>query len=123
MKYPLLSVTLPINLSNNNSGQTRHWRKSHTDRKKFERMLRRLRLVRTPFSVPVLLHVTRVLGKGQRYWDSDSVGRGNSKQIIDACTACGWWTDDSYKYIQHTAFFQDGGRRKDGPAVLIEVFS
>lgn len=118
----LFSVTIKMKLTNNNSGQTRHFGKSASDRKKFEKMLRRLKLVRPPFGMPVVLHITRILGARQQYWDSDSVGRGNSKQIIDSCVACGWFHDDSYKYIKHTAFFQDGDRRKDGPAVRIEVF-
>ena len=119
----LFSIELPCNLTNNNNGQSRHFGKSASDRKKFERMLRRMKLDRNPFEQPVVLHVTRILGPRQKYWDSDSVGRGNFKQLLDAAVAVGWFYDDSYKYIKHTAFFQEAGRRAAGPAVLIEVFA
>ena len=122
MANSLLRVTLPVNLTNNNNGQTKHFGKSAADRKKFERMLKRLGLVRKPFDVPVVVYVTRVLGKGQRCWDSSSGLRGSYKQLEDACVACGWFHDDSYKFIKETRFFQDDTQRSNGPAVVIEAF-
>ena len=120
--HKLFSVTIPIELTNSNNGQGRGWHKSASDRKKFERILKRLGLVRTPFDVPVIVHVTRILGKGQRMWDASSGLRGNYKALEDACTACGWWFDDSPKYISEVRFFQDKKRRGEGPAVMIEFF-
>jgi len=122
MDEPLFFVTLKIKLNNNNEGQRKSWYKSASDRKRFENMLRRLKLVREPFDQPVVVHVTRILGKGQQQWDMSSGLRGSYKALEDAMTACGWWVDDSPKYIREVRFFQNGDRRKEGPAVLIEVF-
>ena len=119
---PIFSVTLPIELKNGNAGRVKTWHQPATRRKKYERTLRRLKLVRTPFEQVVVVHVTRILGKGQRYWDSSSGLAGNYKEIEDAMVAVGFFTDDSPRYISETRFFQDGSRRKSGPAVLVEVF-
>jgi len=121
METPLFTATLPVNLTNNNNGQSRHFGKSASDRKELEKILRGLGLVRKPFDVPVVVYVTRVLGKGQRCWDSSSGLRGTYKQLEDSAVACGWFQDDSYKYIKETRFFQDDTQRSNGPAVVIEV--
>ena len=123
MNKPLFSVTLPVKLSNNNDGQRKSWYKSASERKRFEKMLRKMGLVRTPFEQPVVVIVTRILSKGQRLWDSSSGLRGSYKQLEDSCVACGWYHDDDPRYIEETRFKQDSSRRKDGPAVLVEVFT
>ena len=122
MKEPLFTATLPVDLTNNNDGRKKSWYKSASDRKRFEKLLRKMGLVREPFSVPVVVHVTRVLGKRQRLWDQSSGLAGNYKELEDSATACGWWFDDSPKYIREVRFFQDATRRSDGPCVFIEVF-
>lgn len=118
----LYSATLPIVLTNNNDGQTRHFGKSAQLRKSFERYMRASGMVRKPFEVPVTVHVTRLIGTGQRLWDSSSGLRGNYKEIEDAAVACGWFHDDGPKYITETRFFQRIDRA-NGPAVMIEVFA
>lgn len=115
------TVFLPFEISNKNNGQGRSWHGSAKDRKRFEFELKSLGLVRTPYLFPVKVHVVRVLGKGQRFWDSSSVLRGNYKQLEDAMVACGWFTDDSIKFINATSSDQDGTRRDLGPAVELTI--
>lgn len=114
-------VTLPIDLTNGNEGRTKHYGKSAAARKQFERIVRSLGHVRTPLDQPVRVTVTRVLGKNQRMFDPSSLGRGNYKELEDALTACGWWHDDSSKWISSVVFRQDAGRRGVGPAVVVRV--
>jgi hypothetical protein len=78
-------------------------------------------LTRKPYGVPTEVTVTRVLGKGQRLWDSSSIGRGNYKELEDALVACGWFVDDSPKHITRTLFRQDESRREEGPFTEIQV--
>lgn len=117
----LFSQELPIELTNKNDGQGRHWGGSASDRTKFEKIISKMNLKRTPFPCPVILRVTRLLGPRQRLWDVDSVFRGNWKQIQDSLVACGWFTDDKPAYITDIRQRQikDG---RDKPAILIEVF-
>ena len=122
METAILTEVLPIELTNGNDGRGGKWFKTAKVRKVLESKLRRWGLVREPFDHPVTIRLTRVLGRGQRLWDADSVGRGNSKELIDAMVACGWFTDDSPKYIAHCDFRQDPSQRENGPAVLFEVF-
>jgi len=117
----LFSIVLPFELTNGNDGRGSKWFSSAKLREKFERDLRLMGFVRTPFDVPVVNHVTRLFGKRQREWDSSSIGRGSWKEIEDAAVACGWFHDDSTKYIKHTLFFQKRGHGK--PETLVEVFA
>ena len=115
----LFRVLLPIELTNGNDGRGHAWQRSASRRKKYERILAPLR--RTPFEEPVVVRVTRVLGKGQRLWDSSSVGRGNYKEIEDTLVALGWFHDDGPAWIKQTIFAQDDSRRGEGPGVEIIV--
>lgn len=117
----LLSQELPILLTNANNGQAKNWYLTANDRTRFEKTIRRLGLVRTPFTCPVIVRVTRLLTKRQRLWDVSSFFRGNYKQIEDACVACGWYHDDKPQWITDIRQRQikDG---RDKPAILIEVF-
>ncbi len=119
----IYSELLPLALANNNDGQGRHWGRSNKTRQSFERQLRALGLVRDPFECQVSIVVTRQLGKGQRLWDADSVGRGNAKQLIDSLVAVGWFFDDSPRYIEDCFFTQDSTRRSDGPATRIDIYA
>lgn len=117
----LFAAELPIELTNSNNGQTKNWYLTANDRKRFEKTIRERKLERTPFETPVILRVTRLMGKRQRLWDVSSVFRGNWKQIEDSLVACGWFTDDSPAYITDIRQRQvKDGRAK--PAILIEVF-
>lgn len=112
---------LPFELTNGNDGRGSKWFSSAKLRKQFEASLRKLRLVRTPYPFPVTVHVVRVLGKGQRLWDTSSIGRGNWKEIEDALVACGWFHDDSPRYITRTTFDQDPCRRSSGPFTEVTI--
>ena len=116
----LLHIMIPIELNNGNTGRGHKWFRSSKLRSQYEEQLRDL--PRPNFTVPTRNVVTRVLGKGQRLWDSSSVGRGNWKEIEDALVALGWWPDDSPKYIVQTDFRQDATQRSHGPFTLLEVY-
>lgn len=118
----LLDVTLPIELWNKNNGQGNHWIHTAKLRNSYERDLRVLKQVRTPFEVPVNVIATRILGQRQRFWDSSSVLRGSYKQFEDSLVACGWFHDDSYRWINETIGRQDGSQRTIGPSIRMEVF-
>jgi hypothetical protein len=90
-------------------------------RDKVEKKLRKLGLTRSPFAMPVTVTVTRILGKGERLWDSSSILRGNWKEIEDALVAIGWFVDDSPKHIVWTNGRQDDTIRDKGPAVELEI--
>lgn len=117
----LLDIVIPVELTNGNDGRGSKWFSSAKVRKKMEAKFRHLGMTRTPFQNPVRVTVIRILGRGQRKWDSSSVGRGNYKEIEDALTAIGWWHDDSPKWIENTEFQQDDSRRNEGPALRLIV--
>lgn len=120
---PLFAVVLDIELTNGNDGRNKRWFKPAKIRKQMEELLRAKRLVPSrPFPKPVVLKITRLLGKGQRLWDFDSCGRGNSKELIDSMVACGWFVDDSPKWIEG-CFFDQRKDDREKPAVLVEVFT
>lgn len=118
----LVRVVLPIELTNGNDGRGSKWFSSAKVRKKVEQQLRDLGFTRKPFEQQVAVHVTRIIGKNQRLWDSSSIGRGNWKEIEDALVVLGWFHDDSPKWIKETRFFQDASRREAGPVIQVEVF-
>ncbi|MEM7784960.1 MAG: hypothetical protein AAF939_03240 [Planctomycetota bacterium] len=116
-----ISITLPIELTNGNDGRGNRWFSSSKVRKDIEAELRLLGLPRQPFEVPVRIHITRVLGRGQRFWDADSLLRGNSKELIDALVSIGWFVDDGPKYVTRVSASQDASQRDNGPAVTVTV--
>ena len=126
----LHSQELPFRLTNGNEGRSKHFGASAKFRRECELTLRMTRdkdrqpYTREPFAEPVRVVVTRVLGRGERKWDSSSILRGNYKEIEDSlCSpAIGWFVDDSPKWIVETVGRQDAGRRDEGPVVLVEVF-
>lgn len=116
-----MTILLPFELTNGNDGRGSKWFSSAKLRKKFEADLRKMKLTRNPFDHPVNVTVTRILGPKQSLWDSSSIGRGNWKEIEDALVACGWFHDDSPKYIKRTTFEQDATQRKIGPCIEVIV--
>jgi hypothetical protein len=118
----VFAAVLPFRLTNANVGRTKQFGASERERKSLEVRLRGAGLVRQPFSQPVTLRLTRILGMRERYWDSDSGLRGNSKELIDSLVACGWFHDDGMDWILETRFAQDKTQRENGPAILVEVF-
>jgi len=119
----ILRETIKLNLTNGNDGQGRAWYKTASTRKAIEQQLKVQDLKRDPFEFPVKVTLTRILGPNQRFWDADSVLRGNAKQLIDSLVAVGWFHDDSMKFITQVIGAQDATQRENGPAVLIEVFA
>jgi hypothetical protein len=116
-----MTIILPIKLTNGNTGRGNAWYMSAAFRDKVEKKLRRLGLARQPFQMPVTVTVTRILGRGERLWDSSSILRGNYKEIEDALVAIGWFVNDSPKYIRWTNGRQDDTRRSKGPAIELEI--
>jgi len=119
---PILSHRLPFELTNGNDGRGSKWFSSAKVRDRIEADLRKMRLTRKPFDFPVSVRITRILGKGQRLWDSSSIGRGNYKELEDALVACGWFHDDSPRWITETIFRQCADQRDNGPGIEIEIF-
>ena len=121
----LYSAELPIELNNGNDGRGGRWFSSAKVRKQIEATLRALKLTRPkPFSGPVSLMITRMLGARQQKWDADSYQRGNLKELIDALVVCGWFVDDGPKYIEEVRFKQlDLKPRPVKSTTLIEVMS
>ena len=109
-------------LTNGNTGRTKTWFSTANERRKFEEELSLLPN-RTPYSNPIVLVVTRILGRNQRLWDPSSLGRGNRKELIDAMAATGWFHDDSPEWIQYVAGNQDATRRELGPSIEVQVWS
>lgn len=116
-----MTITLPFKLTNGNTGRGNAWFMSANFRQKAEKKLRQIGFVRNPFPCRVSVTVTRILGKGERLWDSSSVLRGNYKEIEDALVACGWFHDDSMKHIALTIGKQDDTRRDKGPCIELEI--
>lgn len=104
-------ITLPIKLTNNNDGQTRHFGMSANQRKKYAKIIRAKFGQQQPFKERVLILVVRVLGKGQRLWDQSSVLRGNWKQIEDSLVECGFMQDDGPEFVSLAIGDQDNSDR------------
>lgn len=118
----LHSATFNIELTNGNDGRGNKWFSSAKVRSKIEQQLRAEGHEREPFGHPVRLVITRVLKPRQSKWDADSILRGNSKELIDALVAIGWFVDDGPKWITRVDGEQDDMRRQDGPAVVVDVY-
>lgn len=122
VRNPLASEWLELELTNGNDGRGGRWFSSAKVRKEIEQYLRVNELDRQPFDVKTKIVLTRVLGPRQKFWDSDSLLRGNSKEIIDALVAVGWFYDDGPAWVTETRCLQDASRRQLGPAIVVEVF-
>ena len=135
------TIEVPMKLKNNNQGQGRHWSGSHKERSLASQAVAEARVWQPStsessswVSLPEWLSerhwdvgtklglvVYRILGKGERLWDADSVLRGNYKQIQDALIEAGLAEDDSPKYIEWVLGLQEDQTRDHGPRVVIEV--
>lgn len=120
-----MTLLFDVALTNGNEGRTKHWGSAANRRKDLAWVVKaacsRPELIRGP----VRLTVTRILGKGDRLWDADSVGRGNAKELIDAIVAAGFLEDDAPSVVVACDYRQDATRRSIGPKVevTIEVIS
>jgi len=122
-KAKILTRAIRIKMTNGNDGRGGRWFSSAKVRKEIEALLRAEGLTRKPFEGLVSVKLTRVLGKNERFWDADSILRGNSKELIDALVAVGWFYDDGPKFISEVTGAQDASRREEGPIVIVEVFA
>jgi len=100
----IVTLCLPIRLTNGNQGRTRHYGESNRMRALFEQLFRAWFPGQKPFETPVKVTVIRVLGSRERSWDLGSWQRGNWKEIEDALVAAGWFHDDSPKWIRDVQF-------------------
>lgn len=119
----LHSALLPIAITNDNDGRTKHYGLSKARRIRYERQLRSLGHARQPFGQQTDVVVTHILGPGQKKLDSSSILRGNYKEIEDALVWLGWWHDDSPPYIRFVLPDQDATQRDIGPAIRIDVYA
>ena len=132
----ILTISIDAELKNQNSGQTRHWSTAHREKKIMTTALLSGRILYPgdgnlkfgvfckeilphPFDARVDITVKRILGKGQRLFDPDSILRGNCKQLIDSIVDSGVLTDDSSKHIGRVLGMQDATQRDRGPAIEI----
>jgi hypothetical protein len=132
-------ATIKVNakLKNANNGQTKHWSGSHKERRLFQDTLASAEVVTKNGVEPLSSFLTtrhwdagdkaglvvyRVLGKRERLWDSDSVLRGNYKQLQDSLVEVGLFEDDNPDYIEWVLGLQDKSRRDEGSCVEIEIY-
>lgn len=119
---PRYDFILPIDLKNSNDGQMRlHFGATAKLRKSYRDILAKLRLKGLKPDHPQRLTLTRILGKGQRLWDADSVLRGSAKQLVDALVEAGFFIDDKPQYLPIVDGRQDPDHRKSGPAVRVTI--
>lgn len=116
-----MTIVLPIELTNGNDGRTKHFWQAAARRKQYEATIRLLHARPKPIPTPVTITVTRVLGKGQRLFDADSLGRGNAKELIDAIVAAGFLPDDGPRHVTEVTYRQDATRRGDGPSTEVTI--
>ncbi len=118
----LHEATFAIELTNGNDGRGSKWFSSSKLRQQYERLLRLHGHERTAFDIPVMVRITRVLGKRQQLWDADSGLRGNAKEIMDSLVVLGWFTDDGPKFITEVQFRQRVPKERASPQTIVEVF-
>lgn len=117
-----IEFILPIRLDNGNEGRTKHHGKSTRERRGLGLQFKAWFPDRQPFEQPVRLVITRLLGRRNRLWDEDSIGRGNGKELIDAMTAAGFFHDDKKRWIDHVDWRQDATQRLEYPRVSVRIF-
>ena len=135
----ILTISIDAELKNQNTGQTRHWSTAHREKKTMTTALREGRILYPgdgnlrfgvfcreimmhPFDCVVDVTVKRILGKGQRLYDPDSILRGNCKQLIDAVVDAGLLVDDSTRHIGRVLGLQDANQRERGPSIEISFW-
>jgi len=118
-----VTLVLPIQLDNGNSGRSKHWAAAHRSRQAVGATVSLFSPRNTKVRTPVRVHVTRVLGKGQRLMDVDSLLRGNFKEILDSIVATGLIPDDGPAHVQEVTATQDATRRAEGPMTVVVLES
>jgi hypothetical protein len=133
--WKAFTIQIYRELNNGNNGRTKHWTSAHRDRKAWRKSFDSAIVIfgdgsTTAFYDHIMappdyqqgLVVRRVLGAKQKFYDADSVLRGNAKELIDGLCEAGLAKDDNMKYIPWVIGDQDGDRREIGPFTEIEVW-
>lgn len=135
----ILTIGINAELKNNNNGQTKHWSTSHREKKVMINALQnaiilhpencslsfldfRKEIMVGSFNQKVDLTIKRILGKGQRFFDPDSILRGNCKQLVDALTSEKILKDDSSKHIGRVLGLQCANQRTRGPSIEVSFW-
>ena len=136
----LFEITVYLPLSNQNVGINRHWSQASKVKDKWNKALRTAEvltdsgvhldlptfreevLMGKPIAQRVGILTTRVLGKGMRKWDADSVGRGDCKEAIDSIVKADILSDDSPAHVAWWLGQQDDSRRSEGPFTIFTFF-
>lgn len=138
-KNPLVRIIVGGEVSNRNYGQGHHWTKSNHAKKKMFAMCKQAKYFRwsprqedfltasikecsIPSRQAVNIIATRILGKGQRLWDADSILRGDFKQLMDSIVQLGILEDDGPKFVKNVLGQQDSQNRNWGPAFEIMIY-
>ena len=129
----LFTLTIYKELKNNNVGRSAHWSSAHKSKREWANALKAADvltetgvhfslsefhndvLANTHLQQRVGIAVRRVLGKRQRFWDADSILRGNFKECLDSVVDTGLLLDDSTKHVAWCVGIQDDSRKSDGP--------
>lgn len=111
-------VVLPVKLVSPN--KKRHHMALHRDRKEFERLLVSLNLTLLPADFKQYLQVVRVLARRQKPMD-DTNRAGSVKQLEDAMRACGWFHDDSPRWLLTRVFDFSPRVREVLPCVRVRL--
>ena len=129
----LFTVTVNKELKNNNTGRSAHWSSAHKEKQSWLRALdgadvmtatgesldlntfRTYVLNDKPLAQIVGLAVRRVLGPRQRFFDADSILRGNVKEGVDSFVTAGILSDDNIKHVAWCVGLQDDTRKSEGP--------
>ena len=137
----LFTITLDKELKNGNEGRSKHWSSAHREKKQWIVALQAadvetdtgMVIDSQTFLDEVLggksvqqrvgLTFTRVLGKGQRLVDSDSILRSNAKELLDSVVDFGILEDDNNKYVAWSLGLQDDTRRSEGPMVELSFYA
>ena len=75
-----------------------------------------------PVQQKVGIVFTRVLGKKQRLYDSDSILRGNVKELLDSIVDFGILGDDNNDHVLWSLGLQDKERRSEGPLTEVSFY-
>lgn len=129
----LFTITVYKELKNNNVGRSAHWSSAHKSKREWVNALKGADVITDTgvhFSLPsfhadvlssrplgqrVGIAVRRVLGKRQRFFDADSILRGNFKECLDSVVDFGILTDDNTKHVAWCVGLQDDSRKDEGP--------
>ena len=135
----ILTIGISADLKNNNNGQTKHWSTAHRDKKIMMVALReamiiypgdgnctfsvfKKQIMTQPFDRIVDITIKRILGKGQRLLDPDSITRGNCKQLVDSLQDAGIIKDDSCRHIGRVLGLQCAQQRERGPYIEVSFW-